>query len=306
MTSLLRRLFLPISVLALLSSTPLPGLAAPADTGAVFVSVAEAEKMLEQGAIVLDARGDSAKGPYLPRARVIDWKSMRYGAGPMGRLDDDHAQVQKVLQRAGVVPNKVILVYGAMSAGYGEEGRIWWTLRYLGLGPARILDGGIRAWVKDGKKTIAQPEAPVDAGSVQSAAFQVQPKLRADWRVVDGARKAGKTSILDSRSVEEWNGAVLFGEARGGRIPGAKHFEWRTLIGPNDRLLDRETALQRLKAAGLVADQPVITYCTGGVRSAFVQAALLHYGFEDVANYDGSWFDWSGRPKLPAERPPRP
>lgn len=263
--------------------------------------------MIDAGALVLDARGDEAKAPFLPHAHALDWRSTRYGAGAMGRLDDDLDQVRRALAKAGVDGKAPILVYGAMSSGFGEEARIWWTLRYLGLGPARILDGGVGAWVKDHKKVADRPEpaSAIADAEAKKLVLQLQPRFRADWRAVDTARQSGTAAVLDNRSIEEWNGATLFGEPKGGHIPGAKHFEWRVLIGPNDRLIDREAALQRLKEAGVVSGTPVITYCTSGVRAAFVQAVLLHYGFQDVANYDGSFFDWTSRTKLPVERPPR-
>ena len=60
----------------------------------------------------------------------------------------------------------------------------------------------------------------------------------------------------------------------------------------------------------------MITYCTGGVRSAEAWTMLRALGYADVRNYDGSWFEWSAdnpvrwnlrraltRPR-PAIRPP--
>ncbi|MBI39123.1 MAG: hypothetical protein CMF59_05960 [Leptospiraceae bacterium] len=40
-----------------------------------------------------------------------------------------------------------------------------------------------------------------------------------------------------------------------------------------------------------------ITYCTGGVRSAFVTAVLRHYGLQ-ARNYPGSMWEWSAQPKV--------
>ena len=55
---------------------------------------------------------------------------------------------------------------------------------------------------------------------------------------------------------------------------------------------------------GLTPDQPVITYCRIGERSAhswFVLTYLL--GFKRVRNYDGSWTEWGNLVGAPIERP---
>jgi len=36
-----------------------------------------------------------------------------------------------------------------------------------------------------------------------------------------------------------------------------------------------------------------VTYCTGGVRSAMAWVLLRDAGYQDVRNYDGSWWEWA-------------
>jgi thiosulfate/3-mercaptopyruvate sulfurtransferase len=269
----------------------------------VFVDGGAAQSLIDKGATVLDARGGGAKAPYLPGAHVVDWRAMRDGGGRTGRLDDDLQNLKKKLEAVGVSTKRPVLVYGAMRDGWGEEGRIWWMLRYLGHEDVHILDGGIALWVKDGRKTESAP----DKDAPKDAALEIKPiaKLRADWRAVDEARKRKDARVIDTRTADEWNGATLYMEWRGGHVPGAEHLEWLSLIGPDGRVLPKEQVKERLKAIGVGEKTPVITYCTGGVRAAFVQAVLVNYGFDDVANYDGSWFDWSRRSELPIAITPR-
>jgi thiosulfate/3-mercaptopyruvate sulfurtransferase len=53
---------------------------------------------------------------------------------------------------------------------------------------------------------------------------------------------------------------------------------------------------------GVTEDTPVVTYCQSGTRSAAVYFAMHQLGFspERVANYDGSWAEYS-RLDLPVE-----
>ena len=114
---------------------------------------------------------------------------------------------------------------------------------------------------------------------------------------------ASGIAILDTRSTGEWNGSAKYWPKRRGRIPGALHLEWQSLLTP-DGLVDRSPAqLARLRAMGLTPDRPVIAYCVGGVRSGEAFVALRALGFRDVRNYDGSWYEWSADPTRPVERP---
>ena len=111
---------------------------------------------------------------------------------------------------------------------YDEPGsfaaeRAWWVLRWAGL-RARVLDGGIDAWVDAGR--------PLETGESSAAA-----PTRLDLTVgqlptidVDAAATFADDGVLvDARAGERYRGEVEPLDPRPGHIPGAVNVPAATL-----------------------------------------------------------------------------
>lgn len=46
------------------------------------------------------------------------------------------------------------------------------------------------------------------------------------------------------------------------------------------------------EAAGLAKTDNIVTYCTAGIRSAYMQLILEMCGYENTWNYDESYYRW--------------
>ena len=108
--------------------------------------------------------------------------------------------------------------------------------------------------------------------------------------------------MLDVRTAVEFAGATPYGESRGGHLPNAKHLDWRSLLDEGGRIRSSARITRALEDAGIDPGQEVITYCTAGVRSAFVAVILGARGVGQVRNYDGSLLEWSADPSAVVTR----
>jgi len=121
---------------------------------------------------------------------------------------------------------------------------------------------------------------------------------RADLDQVAAASQSGGL-IWDTREDREFAGATPYGEARGGHIPGAVGLWYGELLQPDGTLLPEPQLRELLTLHGIRPDRLVITACTGGVRSGFAYAVLRDLGYPQVANYDGSMWEWSADKSRP-------
>jgi thiosulfate/3-mercaptopyruvate sulfurtransferase len=261
--------------------------------------------------LVLDARTSRGfREGHVPGSLRVDWRdfsesrpgvaSYLFGdPAKWGLLTADFASLRDRLRALGLSTSRPVVVVGDPS-GWGEEGRIAWMLLYFGHSEVALLDGGFPAWQAENpgqiEKGASRPPPPGDFEPVP------QPERRIRLDALRTALAASEITLLDARTAEEFAGKREQGQKRGGRIPGARLVPAAGLRSADGRYVDAE-ALAQL-AGPLRPGAPVVTYCTGGVRSALL-AVLLEARLGIIAaNYDGSLWEWSSSDDLPLEAGP--
>lgn len=232
----------------------------------IVVDVSAAQALVEAHATVLDTRGRVAflRG-HVPGAQRVDWRIGAVGGVTSGKLGAP-LTVAAAFAALGVDDHRPVLVVGDWDRGWGEEGRIAWDLAWLGHPDIHVLEGGYAAWTGAVEHLAGSPVAGVFTP-------HVKPALRADSAAVLAA-----DVVIDVREPDEYAGATPYGESRGGHIPGARSIPWRDLMARDPRLSKTDT---------------IVVYCTGGVRSGMAWLKLQSLGYTNVANYDGSWWEWA-------------
>ncbi len=285
---------------------PLLGLTmslATAHAGPVFLDVSEAKAMVDDGAVVLDSRGNKAwRAGHVPGSWLVDWTSTRastWSAGfRNGLINDDTAALQTLFRNAGVSDATPVLIMGAARDGWGEEGRLFWTLEYLGHDDVHIVDGGHSAWTAAGLPTSTDMTPPPRGDFT----VQRREELRATKAEVRTLLDSSGAAFWDTRESREYAGETPYMESRGGHLPGATHLWFKDLLADDGTLKARPELEGTLAAQGLSKDGTVVAYCTGGVRSGFAYAVLRELGYARPVNYDGSMWEWSYDKGLPLEK----
>ena len=254
-----------------------------------------AKTLLEGGATLLDARTlKILRGERLKNAASISWQDFSPETQrDRGKLLEDDRILTEKLQNLGIFNDKPVIVYIDPKTGWGEEGRIVWMLRSLGHSQAFWVDGGYGALVKAGLTVESRfPSSQPPRGD-----FQI--RRRQDWQSDRQELKSRlndkKLVILDSREPREYAGQTPYGETRGGHLPGAIHLYYKELIDENGMLYPRPVILEKLAEKGVTPDKEIVSYCTGGVRSAWLTTVLVDLGFS-AKNYPGSTWEWSAYP----------
>ena len=266
----------------------------------VFVDVARARALIAEGAAVLDAREASDfRRRHLPNAANVPWTTLVSGEQQGALAGDAHLEVR--MREAGVFNDKSVVVYGGWRAPgtWGEEGRLHWTLEYLGHGKVYVLWGGIQAWEAAGHELESGAQADRSAGDFE---VRRQEAYRATTAEVAAALSRDDAALLDTREAEEYGGKVKYGESRAGHIPGAQHLWWEDLF-EGQQLKTRQAIEAMLKAREIERGDEVIAYCTGGIRSGFVYSVLRALGYGEVANYDASMWEWTRQGDRPVRVP---
>jgi thiosulfate/3-mercaptopyruvate sulfurtransferase len=267
------------------------------DTGAL-------QQRLEQpGLIVIDVRGKAAYefGGHIPGAVHTTWHDYSDpNAVAKGLLDPDLASTEKKLQLLGINADSEIVIYSNPFDNWGDEGRMFWMLEYLGHRNVKVLDGGWVKWIEE-KRPFAHGRVVPKPGNFKIAIDPDRIMTKDDLKAVV-RRPHPDISIVDARSLEEFLGKELSGIPRPGHIPSAIHVAWNGFLNPDATVKDLDKIHALLDHKGLDKHNETVCYCTGGVRSAWLYFVLRLAGYERVRNYPGSWWEWSRDFGCPVEK----
>jgi thiosulfate/3-mercaptopyruvate sulfurtransferase len=193
----------------------------------------------------------------------------------------------------GIRRDTEVVVYDSGN-GRGASA-VRYILNFLGHERVRVLDGGFRKWLKEGRPLTQATPRPV------KVIYVAQP--RNEWAFKTGALAGRAAVMLDARSIGEYTGKDAGGARQAGHIPGAKSLPWSLLGGDLATFKDAETMRRVLTEQGVTPDREIITYCNPGLgRSTFLLMALESLGYDKVRVYPGSWIEWASDPARPIER----
>ncbi|MBI5426920.1 MAG: sulfurtransferase [Nitrospinae bacterium] len=237
---------------------------------------------------------------HIPGAlNVGDWRDYTVTLdGVPGMLNEDRNFVAQKLQALGIDYGKTIVVYGDARDPWRADGRFFWMFERLGFSRVGILDGGWDEWVKSGGDTERGSGKLPAPAAIAPQEIRFNDAVLADQKWIFERLGSKSIAVIDNRTRKEFDGAILYGEKRGGHIPGAVHIDWREFFTATGKLKNREEATALLDKYGIRPEQEAVVYCTGGVRSAMAYFVFKRLD-RKVRNYDGSWWDWSHNPALP-------
>lgn len=254
------------------------------------------EHMNDDGVILLDCRGSkSADKKTVAGAVVTTWQEMCTCSDADGAPGDEGwgkiPEASDLAKRCGALgldKEKEIICLGETLSGWGEDARLAWELIAAGYENVKIVDGGIDAVFDAGAETQKGASEPVSC----EVAIDTIDKTHV-METEELQNNYDQYKIVDVRTDKEYKGATKYNEAQGGHLIGAVHIPYTSLFNKDGTLISEEEVIALLEDAGINKDDQIVTYCTGGIRSAYAQMVFEMAGYEKTWNYDQSFWRWA-------------
>ena len=234
----------------------------------------------------------------IPKARFADMFSEFSDPNsslPFTRPNKSHFDA--AAGRLGITPDSHVIIYDRLVGQWAS--RLWWLFRSFGHSKVSVLDGGLKKYLREGRKLeegrpYPYPLAQYSASSDGNFVVSKQDVVRA-------TDSSSKTDIVCFLPEDDFAGRINVRE-RLGHIPGSANLPFKKLLDPATNGLQPTEKLKQLFSEVISNDgRQVITYCGGGVASTLGALALAVLGYSNTAEYDGSLAEWVLDATLPME-----
>ena len=238
---------------------------------------------------------------HIPGARPVQWQSLSDMNGQAGSETWatvlDNKALEHQIQQLGLAATDNIVVYGDARRGWGEDGRIAWSLRVAGLKNVRILNGGYSHWQQQGLKTTIIPTFFNTKSDYEIIRRDTSSTIHTKALYRDYSRYR----VIDSRSPAEFRGETGHGEQRKGHLPGAVNLPFQRLLTASGTLKSFDDISRMLSDLDIQKASPIVVYCSAGIRSAFTVMVLKAAGYTNARNYTPSFYHWAALSYTPVE-----
>ncbi|BBY56494.1 sulfurtransferase [Mycobacterium koreense] len=237
---------------------------------------------------------------HLPGAVKLDWRDDLQD--PVKRDFVDAQQFSKLLSERGIANDDTVILYGGNNNWFAAYA--YWYFKSYGHADVRLLDGGRKKWVLDGRplstETVNRPATSYTAQPLDNSIRAFRDDVIAS---------IGSANLVDVRSPEEFSGKISAPahlpqeqSQQRGHVPGAINVPWSRAANEDGTFKSNEELTAIYADAGLDPQRDTIAYCRIGERSShtwFVLQELL--GHKNVKNYDGSWVEYGSLVGAPIE-----
>jgi len=261
--------------------------------------------------VVVDCRDlkKYVKG-HIPGAISLGKRCKKALRDATARVWRDTAKYEKLLGKAGIGNDTTVVFYHGGIKDFPDATVGFWIMEYLGHKKVKVLNGGIDAWRKAGKRLDKKPVKKAPKTFKARVNHRVYASTDEILKIAKGRLKG--VQLIDSRTKKEFVGKDCRA-IRCGHVPhvtlNVSHLD--TVVKKKDPKKKKPTPTGYLspdvvakKFAKLDRNKRTIGYCQTGTRSTLTYFELRLLGFKDPANWDESWRVWGSHyADYPVEAP---
>jgi thiosulfate/3-mercaptopyruvate sulfurtransferase len=228
-------------------------------------------------------------GAHIPGAVFFDVDAVSDHSNSLPHMFPSAEQFGRDAGALGIGNDDTVVLYDA--GGWVAAPRGWWMFLSFGHKNVRVLDGGLKKWLAEGRPVATGEASPKPA--MFKATFDAK-RVRSMQQLI-GNLESKAEQVIDARPGARFEGSVAEPRPglRGGHIPGARSVPYATLFDANTGAMKSPDELRAaFSGAGVDLDKPIVTSCGSGVSAGVLTLALYRLGVADTALYDGSWAEW--------------
>ena len=147
--------------------------------------------------------------------------------------------------------------------------------------------------INKGTERISEVTARFTLDAMPGKQMAIDADLNTGAITDEQARERRNKLQEESAFFGSMDGATKYGETKGGHLKDAVFIPYDGLFRKNGTLKSDADIVKMFSSKGIKKGDCIVTYCTGGIRSAYMELVLEKLGYKCAANYAESFWRWN-------------